>query len=64
MNAVGVGDLRIGFLEESAFVASIFDSRPASQIDDEERQLMVSPFYDKFNELKSIVLPLIEIDAD
>ena len=58
MNAVGVGDLRTGFLEESTLVASIFDSRRA--IDAEEGQMMASPFYTKFKDLKAVVLPLIE----
>ena len=57
---VGTAFLHSGFLEESTFVASIFDSDRGRELEEEEASKLVEPFHEKWMELKVIVDPILE----
>ena len=47
-----------GFLEETAVVASVFDSD--RHLDQELQSLMVQPFYQTYSDLKATLEPLMQ----
>ena len=49
---------RIGFLEESTFVASMLDANP--NIDQEEQSFMINPFSKRYKDLQAILEPILK----